>query len=132
MENRRSRFLYLSRVASAISVLIFCVSCQEINSNSFDRDLYGFGNNDPVGSDLNQAANQIIGQKCTSCHTGFHNTFATYRTKQDWLDSGFITQGDADNSYLLVWTINAGGNMPLGGAPLSATEYQTLVDWINE
>lgn len=93
-----------------------------MNSNTTDRALYGGGVSDPHL--------QILKSKCMNCHN-YHSEWLNYTTDDDWLNYGLIIRGDAANSLLIQRTVNAGGNMPQGGSPLSPAEYQVLLDWIN-
>lgn len=111
---------------------VFLSGCQDINSNSFDASKYRELPYDPNETNLNTRANAIINNRCTSCHDGYHDSFSAYNSKQDWINSGYITQGDADNSFMIGWMSNAGGTMPLGSGPIPNDEFQTLLDWINE
>jgi uncharacterized membrane protein len=117
------------------SSLVFIFACQDYNSNSADRIKYG-----PIvldETDPNFArAYTIISKQCISCHSSnIHDQWANYTNNAAWLDSLMIQRGDPDNSIFLQRIINYGGtssNMPQGGSPLSNSDYQHLVKWIEE
>lgn len=108
--------------------LILLVSCQTDNSSSFDQVL-GNSNIDPTNTNLVKAYN-VIESRCINCHTGYHNSWASYNTDQAWIDSGNITAGIIGDSPLITKLKNRGGNMPVGGPNLTDEEYDTLVTWI--
>lgn len=109
------------------------ISCQDLNSNTTDAFRYGGNGLDPNATDL-EKANYIIKQKCVACHTGYHNNWINNTTNEAWIDTGMVIRGDASNSFFIDRIINTGlpaSNMPQGGSPLEASEYQQLLDWIN-
>lgn len=120
-----------------IITLFFISSCEDYNSNSADKIKYS---NQPQaeeggnGGDPNFApAFAVIQNRCVSCHSGFHNNWATYTSNEKWLNSGLIHRGDPDNSTLIKRTINsgqAGANMPLGFGAIPDAEFETLRTWI--
>ena len=64
----------------------------------------------------------------------WHSEWLSYTTDDDWIISGVVVRGDAQNSMLIQRIINSGypsSNMPQGGSPLSDSEYQELIDWID-
>lgn len=107
-------------------------SCgQDYNSNSFDKDKFS---NDidvstPAGQQFAQAYS-VIELNCISCHTGYHSTYASYKTSADWVSAGLVNAGDFENSYLILKLKNYGGNMPLSGSELSSDDIATLRSWI--
>ena len=113
--------------------LIFLSGCETKNSNSLDGVIYS-------GSDFNENASVfekstfIIKRDCISCHSGYHNNWAGFDSEDAWISSGLVNRGDGDNSILIRRIINSGypsSNMPQGGSTLSASDYDTLNDWIN-
>ncbi|MFP5386436.1 MAG: hypothetical protein ACLGHN_10180 [Bacteriovoracia bacterium] len=113
-----------------IVLLLFYIGCQDYNSNSFDRDLYSetelVGGPDFVGS------YNILQKHCMGCHT--HSQWSEYTNEQDWINRGLVVSGDAASSELIqrIWNSGAASaDMPLGGGPLSASEYQSLVNWVS-
>ena len=116
-------------------LLILLSSCEDINSNSADKLKYSKQGPQPEeAQDPNFApAFKVIQNNCISCHTGFHNRWASYTTNDKWIASGRINRGDPDNSRIIERTINSGqtgANMPIGGGPLSDADYQLLRTWI--
>lgn len=112
----------------------FLIGCQDFNSNSSDRVKYG-----PVvldESDPNFARSyNIITTKCINCHSGYHNNWASLKDNAAWLNEMVVLRGDPNNSMFIQRIINYGGtssNMPFGGSPLSGSDYQHLVKWIEE
>ena len=105
-------------------------SCGKIeNSSSQDRFLYS---QHPQGTPQFNAASVVLATKCGECHgswTGF--------SESDFVLSGLITPQKIDTSKIYYRNQNASSgpgkrNMPSSGRPaLSATELQTIVDWIN-
>lgn len=117
-------------VASTLTVLSILSSCgQSANSNSFD-DLLANIQIDPSNTNLVQAY-QVINNRCISCHTGYHNSWASYNTDQKWLSSGMVSAGSTGDSPLIQALKNSGGTMPLNGANLTESEYNKLTDWID-
>lgn len=115
-----------------ILLLLLLISCgQDYNSNSFDEEKYNtkIETTSPEGLRFYNAYN-VISTKCVSCHTSYHNSYASYKTSQHWLDSGLITANDFDNSFLILKLKNYGGSMPQGGAELSSDQITYLRDWI--
>jgi hypothetical protein len=113
--------------------LLLLTSCQDQNSNSSDKEKYG-----PISLDSDPnfpRAFQLIQSRCISCHTGYHNTWAQYQSNGDWLSSGLINRGDANNSQLILRIINTEGqdsDMPKNSSRLPDAEYEWLKKWINE
>lgn len=113
-------------------ILVFLVSCgQSFNSNSKDFLL----GSQIYCSDTSQiklcSANEVIAKNCINCHSGYHNSWSSYLTNQDWINSALIATGNSDSSSLIIKLKNAGGNMPEGAAPLSDADYQVLRSWID-
>lgn len=106
-------------------LLFFLISCQDYNTNSFDRTRYG----NPVG----EGPAKIIQNKCINCHSGEHDSWAGL-TDAQWVATGLVIPGDPDNSLFIKRIYNTGisgvSNMPIGGGALPNDEYQALKDWI--
>lgn len=103
-------------------------SCgQDFNSNSGDR---------PVTSEVcKPGSNSLFCQSlaiyqadCFSCHS----EWAEFSDEQAWVDSGLVVPGDIGGSKAINRLINYGSDMPLGGSALSAEEYKTLTDWVQQ
>lgn len=113
---------------------LFLIGCgQDFNSNSFDREKYGTTGIDtstPAGLRLSKAYN-VMATNCTSCHTGYHNIYASYTTNQQWIDAGLVVAGDFNGSFLIQKLQNFGGNMPQGGSQLGESEITNLQEWID-
>ncbi len=107
------------------------VGCQDYNSNSADAEKYG-----PsilTGSSKFKLAFPILLKRCANCHTSpIHSPWAGYTNEKTWADKNLIINGNADNSQIIIRTINTGGggDMPQGGTAIPDDEYQTLLDWI--
>jgi hypothetical protein len=113
-----------------LSLILF--SCQDYNSNSSDADK--FGPSVLTGSSKFKLAFPILLKRCANCHTSpIHSPWAGYTKEQTWDDKNLIVPGNAQNSQIIVRTINTGGggDMPQGGTALPDAEYQILLDWIN-
>lgn len=115
---------------TAIFTLLLFLGCQEYNSNSFDKKLYG--KVELSGGPKFEASYAVLQNRCMNCHE--HSQWAEFTNKQQWIDSGLVVPNSADNSPLIYRIINHGGassDMPLGGGPIPSAEYNTLVDWVN-
>lgn len=111
-------------------ILLSLSGCgQSYNSNSKDFLLSGNGI-DPSNTSL-VAAFSVIDNKCISCHSGYHNSWSSYKTDQQWIDSGNVLAGSALSSPLVIRLKNRGGDMPLLNSNLSESEYNSLVNWID-
>ena len=115
-------------------IIFLLSSCQNYNSNSSDRSVYGPVILNEADPNFAQAYN-IIQNRCISCHSSnVHNVWATYTNNAAWIDSGMISNLP-ENSYFMQRIINSGGsgaNMPQGGSALPNQEYETLKKWILE
>lgn len=118
------------------SFLLMLSSCEDYNSNSADKIKYSNEPQSEQAGDPNFApAFAIIQSRCISCHSGFHNNWATYTSNEKWINSGLVHRGDPDNSTLIKLIINsgqAGANMPQGAGAIPDAEFQTLRKWIAE
>lgn len=123
----------MKTIIASILLLLLVISCgQNYNSNTFDKDIYQEVTIDvtsPEGERFYQAFN-VIKDKCISCHTGYHNSYANYTTDAEWTASGLIVAGDYEGSFLRNKLKNYGGNMPASGSELSDSEIAYLEDWI--
>ncbi len=112
-------------------LVLALASCQTYNSNTDDEAKYG--PTDLVGGAEFVVAFPIIQSRCINCHTGYHNAWSNYKDSRDWVTNNLIVGGDPDNSDFIVRIFNHGSatsNMPMGGSPLPASEYNALVDWV--
>jgi uncharacterized membrane protein len=112
--------------------LLFLFSCQDNNSNSGDRGKYGPVEFDEADPNFSKAY-YIVQDRCVNCHSGYHNSWAEYKSNAAWISSGLIIQNDSQNSSFLNRIINSaqvGANMPLNGTALPDAEYDHLVQWI--
>lgn len=120
------------KILVSLFLTFVLMSCgQSFNSNSKDFLL----GSQTYCSDTSQTklcvANEIIARNCINCHSGYHNSWASYLTNSAWLASAMIAAGNSDNSALILKLKNAGGNMPEGAAPLSDADYSALRSWID-
>lgn len=113
-------------------LLILLSGCQDYNSNSSDKEKYGqvqLENNAQF-----RTAYGIIQNRCVNCHTyQGHSVWADYTTNAEWIASGLIIKGDPRNSRLIYRIKNSGqadSDMPLGGSALPDSEYDALVEWV--
>ena len=117
----------------SLAVLMSLVACQDYNSNSNDGDRFRQVTLTPPSANFEKAY-YIIQERCTSCHTsGIHNSWASYTNEQDWIDKGYVVEGDPDSSRLIFRIINHGStdsDMPLGMGPLPSDEYEDLKEWV--
>jgi hypothetical protein len=114
-------------------ILLFPQNCgQDYNSNSGDELLGGggaaLGSCESASDARRCAAITVIQKRCLSCHAEWN----AYSTDAQWVASGKVVSGNATGSVVVSRTINAGSDMPLGGSALPQTEYQSLLDWINQ
>lgn len=120
-------YLYL-----AFSLIV--TSCyQSTNSNSFDRvhsENPNIDRSTAAGERFYQAYT-IIKNNCTSCHTGYHNTWSTFNTDQAWISSGLVESNDAYGSTLVIRLKNIGGNMPKNNPQISEEDFKKITDWID-
>ncbi len=114
-------------------LLFILVGCQDYNSNSFDRTKYSSGCTGEPGDPNFAAACELTKKYCINCHQGYHNSWAAFTTNQDWINSGVIIKGDANNSEFIQYIFNygPGGSMPKYGSSLPNDEYAKLVEWID-
>lgn len=126
----------LLRCLLILSNIIFLHSCESINSSSFDEEQYGTDNN--ISDPQLAKAYNIIRRECIDCHTNKHDEWISYKTNEAWENSGLVVAGNAANSLLIERMINTPEsetselrNMPQGGSPIDAQDYQALRDWID-
>jgi uncharacterized membrane protein len=125
------RKIYLLRILISITLVSF-FSCGRVeNSSSQDKAIYG---GVVLGTDQFNAANVILRNKCTFCHT--HASWNAY-TEADFIAAGLIVpQSIVDSKlyYRIEGTTLGGGpkNMPSAGNPTMTTDEITVVTaWIN-
>jgi len=122
------------KIILSLFILILFSACEDYNSNSADKLKYSNEPQQEEGGDPNFApAFAVIQNRCTSCHSGFHNNWSTYTSNEKWLNSGLVNRGDPDNSLIIRRTINsgqAGSNMPQGTGAIPDAEFETLRTWI--
>jgi hypothetical protein len=111
-------------------ILIALYGCgQDYNSNTFDASKFedsSIDNTTPFGQSYT-----ILSSRCASCHTGYHNNYANYKTPASWISSGLVVAGNPAGSLVVSKLQNVGGTMPLGESAISNTEYQTIRNWIS-
>lgn len=114
----------------SLALLIFIsVSCQDYNSNTFDRDQYA--EIELIGGAQFEASYKILQTRCMSCHE--HASWSKYTNQQNWVDQGLVIPNDPDNSRLINRIINYGGassDMPIVGGPLPSAEFDALKAWV--
>ena len=108
--------------------LMSIVSCgQDYNSNYNDRGTYA-DIGIPPGTPLYNSY-IILQNKCFTCHA---SPYKDYTSNQAWIDSGLVIAGSFETSPLKLKLKNYGGNMPPEPtSPLTASEIETLKNWIN-
>jgi hypothetical protein len=117
------------RIIKILLLSQLIISCgQDYNSNSFDKEIYSDPSIDtstPAGLRFSKAYN-VLSDNCVACHTGYHDTYASLVTSEQWTALGLISNGDFANSLIIQKLINYGGDMPKNGSELSETEIQEL------
>ena len=127
--------------------LLFIVSCQDTNSNSFDQLSYGQPDIEiPTGTDDSgnpvdpavlrfQLASNVLSTKCINCHTGFHASWSSFTTEEDWKSSGRVTAGSATSSTLFNRLTGCGGSSsgmpPSPASPIASEECDYIQEWID-
>lgn len=114
--------------------LLFFTSCgMNYNSNTFDDVKYGpapsFDPQTPAEERF-VAAYNLLDSQCIQCHEGEHDAWAAWTTSEDWVNQGYVTEGDFSGSILISSLKNYSGNMPKGSSALTDEEIQILRDWI--
>jgi hypothetical protein len=117
---------------------------EDIDLNQFTNfDTTGADNNSSEGSDdvsfvfsesdgelLTNASLGVLAINCRSCHAGFPTT------NQGWIDSKYITSGDAEGSLLIDRIKGCGrgdqgdNDMPTNSGPISEVNCNTLKIWV--
>ena len=114
-------------------VFLLLASCgQNFNSNSGDFALSsdnGIDSSTPAGSRLS-AAYDVLKSNCMSCHTGYHNAWANYKTDSEWITKGLAVRGDTTSSQVYDRLKNVGGDMPLNSPQISDSNRQIIENWI--
>lgn len=110
-------------------LLVTLFSCgQTFNSNTNDKGLVALG--DCVGSTDFCTAQGIIQTRCINCHTGYHDQWATFNDEAAWKASGRVVAGSTSQSSLITRLKNQGGNMPADAPQIPDSEYQALIQWV--
>jgi len=144
----------VSTVGIVVSVAIFLNACAGdgtgLDANGLPTDTTG-GDPQPAGPTLSNDVQPIFSSNCalSGCHGGTspqqNQNLSTGLTFSNVVDVpsmevpslARIRPGQPDSSYLVhkisgtqASVGGVGGRMPLGGAPLSATEIQTIRQWV--
>ena len=104
-------------------------------SDSGDSNPTG-GNNVPVLRAAwrgNEGIGQLLGQKCTPCHTSQSTSGFNVTTHANIMANGDIVAGNANDSYMvkkLTGDPNAGTRMPQGGPYFNIADIDTIKAWI--
>ena len=110
-------------------LLLLAVACGQ-NYNSDSGDGAGSVSADCSGANgvrLCAALKVLRTNRCYGCH----NEFSSLSTDAAWEASPYIVQDQPLSSLLIQKLVNSGGDMPLDtGIAISTTDYNTLVDWI--
>lgn len=118
-----------------IFVLFFLASCgQDFNSNTGDEAfsaVNGIDTSTPAGQRLD-AAYTVLKNECMSCHTGYHNSWNSYKTDTAWVNAGLVHAGSPTASSVYNRLKNVGGDMPLLNPQISEVERQVLDTWISQ
>ncbi len=120
----------MKRLLFALFLLSACG--QDFNSSSGDFALTadnGIDTSTPAGIRLNDAYT-VLKNNCMSCHTGYHNSWANYKTDADWISKNLAVRGDTTSSQVYDRLKNVGGDMPYGAPQISDSERQKLENWI--
>ncbi len=118
------------RVVLSLILLFGCG--QDFNSSSGDFALSadnGIDTSTAAGQRLSAAYN-VIKNNCISCHSGYHNSWASYKTDAAWISKGLAVRGDTTSSQVYDRLKNVGGDMPLAAPQISDSDRQILEDWI--
>jgi hypothetical protein len=122
----------MRRPAFTLSILFLFASCQDFNTNSFDREKYG--SLELTGGANFRASYEILQNQCINCHR--HAQWSAYTDKTDWVtNENLVVPGDPNASQLIFRIINHGSassNMPQGGSALPTAEYNKLVEWVSD
>lgn len=116
--------------SAALALILLSTACQDYNANTFDRARYG--KIELTGGNEFKASYPVLQKRCMNCHR--HAQWAGYTDEQDWVNNeNLVIFGDVNGSQLIYRIINHGGassDMPQGGKPLPAAEYETLRGWV--
>tara|TARA_R110000868_G_scaffold209490_5_gene459318 strand:+ start:1077 stop:1445 length:369 start_codon:yes stop_codon:yes gene_type:complete len=107
---------------------------QSFNSNTGDQAFTatnGIDTSTAAGQRLD-AAFTVLKNECMSCHTGYHNSWNSYKTDLAWQSAGLVTSGVPTSSQVYTRLKNVGGDMPQLNPQISETERQILEDWITQ
>lgn len=114
---------------------LFLLGCQDLNSNSADRALYGDSDAAALNDDANArflVAYPIIKARCATCHTSsIHNKWAAYKSSE-WQNERTITPGNPSASTFITRMKNYStqGDMPQDTGSIPDDEYDSLLDWV--
>ena len=118
-----------------IVVATLVASCgQSFNSNTTDYLLLPSNYCEDQSNTSLCEANEVLQTKCTSCHEGYHDTWAAYSTNAAWIESGLVVAGNPAGSDVVIRLKNYGTgltNMPKDAPALSQDEYDKIEAWIN-
>lgn len=115
-----------------VPLFLLCSCGQDFNSSSGDFALSadnGIDTSTPAGQRLSAAYN-VIKNDCISCHSGYHNSWANYKTDAEWISKGLAVRGDTTSSQVYDRLKNVGGDMPRGAPQISDSDRQKIEDWI--
>jgi|SRR5690606_38356957 len=116
-------------------IILLSASCgQSFNSHTGDELFSGSNGIDtstPAGQRLD-AAYTVLKNECMSCHTGYHNSWANYRTDSAWINAGLVSPGSINSSSVYTRLKNVGGDMPVLNPQISEVEREVLEDWISQ
>ena len=130
--NFKTRSIQLSLFLFAGAILSSCG--QTFNSNTSDNLLLPSSYCEDQTKTLLCDANEVLQTKCTSCHSGDHNTWGTWDTDEEWLENGRVIAGNPAGSPIIsrLKVYGTGNtNMPQDDAALTQEEYDKLEAWIN-
>lgn len=117
------------RPGFAFTLALLLTSCAAYNSSSQDESVYSEATLETGGDPNFAAAFSIIQTQCASCHS--HTSWNNLNSNALWMASGYVIKGQAAGSVLIQKTFQNGtGNMPPSNS-LSATDFNTLKNWIN-
>jgi len=130
--NLMTRSIQVSLFLFAGTILSSCG--QTFNSNTADNLLLPSNYCEDQTKTLLCDANEVLQTKCTSCHTGYHNTWGAWNTDEQWLANGKVVAGNPAGSEIITRLKTYGTgltNMPQDDAALTQEEYDKLEAWIN-
>jgi mono/diheme cytochrome c family protein len=115
-------------------VLIFLIGCgTDNNSNSFDAEKVQVADID-TSTDAGKrlfASYGILKDNCMNCHSGYHSDMLAFNTDNRWIIDGRVVPGSSVTSDLINQMKNDGGDMPIGSSQISADDFDTISNWID-